>query len=102
MKSYQQEVAGTDLAYTWQLKVRIEARIPAESPFSIRLLSGTDEPDNARLLRSYVSAGKLEVDVVMQHHRPCTRREEARIGKLVGLQQSLPLWQLLSGYSLPL
>ena len=67
-----------------------------ESPFNLRLLRGTEELEDTRLMRSYVNAGALEmiiswntVDLV-----PAVKKRE--LGNY--LQQSLPLWQLLSWY----
>ena len=67
------------------------------SPFDLRLVHGTTELDDTQMLRTYVPSGLLEVEVVTQKRRTCTRRGETRIGELAGLQQSSQLWQLLAG-----
>ena len=82
-----------DLDFTWKLKIRLADHLAVSSPFD------PWEQKNwmTHLLRTYVRAGLLEVEVVVQKRRTCTRREETRIGELAGLQQSSQLWQLLAG-----
>ena len=93
----QHNVAAMDLDFTWKLKLRLADPMRESSPFDLRLLQGPIELDDATMLRTYVRSGLLEVEVVTQKRRTCTRREETRIGELAGLQQSIQLWQVLAG-----
>ena len=64
------------------------------SPLDLRILQGTSELDDSQMLRTYVQSGLLEVEVVTQTRRTCTRRDEARIGEMSGLQQASRLWRI--------
>ena len=64
------------------------------SPFESRILQGTAELDSQRT-RTYVQAGLLKVDKVIQTRRTCTRRDEFRIGEmadLTGIWTVAPSW----------
>ena len=67
-----------DLDFTWKLKIRLADHLAVSSPFD------PWEQKNwmTHLLRTYVRAGLLEVEVVVQKRRTCTRREETQIGEL--------------------
>ena len=93
---WRHEVAAMDLNYTWELKLRLSERLHVPSPFALRMLQGAVELDDTRRLRAYVHSGLLEVDVLTQTCRTCTRREEARIGAMAGLQQAARLWSFLA------
>ena len=50
------------------------------SPFELRILQDTAELDDSQRVRTYVQAGLLNVEMVMQTRRTSTRRDEFRIG----------------------
>ena len=54
----------------------------------LRMLQGAVELDDTQRLRAYVHSGLLGVEVLTQTCRTCTRRDEARIGEMAGLQQA--------------
>ena len=90
------EVAAMEFDYTWKLKLRLANLLGVLSPFELRLLKNTEELEDLQMLRTYVQGGYLEVDVITQARRSCTRRDEYRIGELSGLQQASQLWLFLS------
>ena len=91
-----QHKCGSDLDFAWNLKLRLSDHMGTSSPFELRILQGTAELDDSQRLRTYVRAGLLDVEVVTQTRRASTRRDEARIGEMAGLQQTSRLWQYLA------
>ena len=75
-----------------EIENQLADHMKVSSLFDLRLVHGTTE----LMTHKYVRSGLLE-EVVTQKRRTCIRREETRIGELVGLQQSSQLWQLLAG-----
>ena len=66
-------VAAMDLDFTWKLKLKLSDQLRVSSPFDLRILQGTSELDDTQMLRTYVRSGLLEVEVVTQTRRTCTR-----------------------------
>ena len=92
---WRHEVAAMDLTYTWELKLGLSEHLNASSPFALRLLQGAVELDDTQHVRAYVHSGLLEVEILTQTCRTCTRRDEASIGEMAGLQQATRLWLFL-------
>ena len=92
----QRNVAAMDLEYTWHLKMRLSDHIGTTSTFELRDLQDTAELDDSQRLRTYVQAGLLNVEIVMQTRRASTRRDEVRIGEMAGLQQATRLRHYLA------
>ena len=78
-------VAAVDLDFM-EAEARLSDQLGTFSPFDLRILQGTAELDDSQLLRTYVQSGLLEVEVVMQTRRTCTRQDEAGIGEMSDLQ----------------
>lgn len=82
--------------YVRYLKLAIQKRLGLPSPFTVRILKGTEALDDFGHLQDYTNTRELRLEYLVHRKSRPTACQQIALAEAIGLQLSREVWRILA------